>query len=839
VIDRLTEVIISSPWVKIPNQSDVSKVLLLTVAFCLGQFTQPAEAALSTDSPIRFFTNVASRLLESDAALAARSSPYPGYPGFPAGLDSIQVYPTNQYTPAVHRVLQVAANLYDAATSRCYGTTNAFPTIFRPLFLTTQTNGTQVFIVGYEELTNHAGLISNPPAMRRFNDTTNIWVDARDLVLGIPLVIGAKKGFPNFNELELRTKIEVARKLEFIKNLATDKYPQATNQMYLLSITNEFGIEAWNSFTNVYPRNLQMIIAAEFSATITDDSGAMTYFNSAPYSNYVWFATAPALLIPGNSWHGSNPLFPNPSFAIPFAAGTSHFMCLTNSSYSFINNAFISPAQTSFEIGQGFPVPRWWFNLASSMRFVLYDTDAQRIVDYVNLAAASPSFDITTSLFHGAVASGRLDGGYGSMFLTNRVGTTQASPTYGIINQIYAGLGMNSNNLVWNYANSFSPPGWNIQGAINFFRTNLLQLPAVGVLTGPLYPTNHFYCPYNAVRDMYLYTSWQANDPLVHYTVGDLTPSNYTTNCDWDISVRMMSTIGNIGTVNSAYEPWPGSSLGSASASSTITDLRVKDPRITCSDDWTFPVDTTLDTASLGQVHRGTPWQTLYLKSAVVDYPTWTRWAGAGTWSWFYGVLMQPRNDWRHVALLAPLFNTNSPTTLWSVNQPNAGAWASLLDGLTAWNNLSGGSPSSFTISSNSAGAAAMAGALDALRLSQPAGVFTDVGQILAVPQLSVGSPWLNTNYQVVPLDADLEALPAQLIARLRPDSIAVASQGDGGISIRFTGLDDFTYGVQVSTDLLNWTTVTTNNPSNGFFDYVEPPALALPARFFRSTILP
>ena len=37
----------------------------------------------------------------------------------------------------------------------------------------------------------------------------------------------------------------------------------------------------------------------------------------------------------------------------------------------------------------------------------------------------------------------------------------------------------------------------------------------------------------------------------------------------------------------------------------------------------------------------------------------------------------------------------------------------------------------------------------------------------------------------------------------------------------------------------VNWATVSTNRPSNGFFDYVESPALASPARFFRSVILP
>ncbi len=41
-------------------------------------------------------------------------------------LGQIEIYPTNQYTPAVQRLLQVAANVYDATT------TNQYPSVFRP-----------------------------------------------------------------------------------------------------------------------------------------------------------------------------------------------------------------------------------------------------------------------------------------------------------------------------------------------------------------------------------------------------------------------------------------------------------------------------------------------------------------------------------------------------------------------------------------------------------------------------------------------------------------------------------------------------------------------------------
>jgi hypothetical protein len=106
----------------------------------------PIHAAqpVNLNDPIGFFTNVASRLLRSELGV---------------DLNRIQIYPTNQYTPAVHRLLQVAANVYDAATNRTFNipdATNGFPSVFRPVFFDESSvgTGTSVWIVGYTEVTN-------------------------------------------------------------------------------------------------------------------------------------------------------------------------------------------------------------------------------------------------------------------------------------------------------------------------------------------------------------------------------------------------------------------------------------------------------------------------------------------------------------------------------------------------------------------------------------------------------------------------------------------------------------------------------------------------------------
>ncbi|HVV71764.1 MAG TPA: hypothetical protein VHI52_09740, partial [Verrucomicrobiae bacterium] len=119
---------------------------------CCGQLQ--AASLIPAGPPAAFFTNVASKLLRSELNL---------------DLNQIQVYPTNQYTPAVHRLLQVAANLYDATTNRCFaGPCSApyCPSVFRPLFRRLDsTAGPEIFIIGYREVqgTELADSLTAPP----------------------------------------------------------------------------------------------------------------------------------------------------------------------------------------------------------------------------------------------------------------------------------------------------------------------------------------------------------------------------------------------------------------------------------------------------------------------------------------------------------------------------------------------------------------------------------------------------------------------------------------------------------------------------------------------------
>jgi hypothetical protein len=96
------------------------RTLLCALFLALSVETMLAAPAISTSDPNCFFTTVASRLLSSQMGM---------------NLSCIQVYPACQYTPAVNRLLQVTANIYDATT------TNYYPSIFRPVFWKTRSCG--------------------------------------------------------------------------------------------------------------------------------------------------------------------------------------------------------------------------------------------------------------------------------------------------------------------------------------------------------------------------------------------------------------------------------------------------------------------------------------------------------------------------------------------------------------------------------------------------------------------------------------------------------------------------------------------------------------------------
>jgi hypothetical protein len=336
---------------------------------------------------------------------------------------------------------------------------------------------------------------------------------------------------------------------------------------------------------------------------------------------------------------------------------------------------------------------------------------------------------------------------------------------------------------------------------------------------------------------------WQANDPLVHYTVSDLSDllsGNTAITFDFLGTSSPLSNIGGSRPLNLHYRPWGGNPLKSGdTVPPTAIRFALKDSQVRQSDAWNFPTNGYPSLDWIGRVHRGTPWQTLFLKATNVDLPTWTNWTGITDAT--EAQLTLPTNDWHVVSLINSMLNTNNPHHLFSLDQPSADAWRGILDGLSVLTNTGPSQFDTLVMSSNSPQAAVIATALDAARSSQPDHYFHDVGDIVATPELTLASPWLNSsggaNSGIT--DEAYEKIPAQLLALLRPDSVASATEEAGSFHVRFSGLDGYAYGVQVSSDLQNWFTVSTNYPSNGSFDFTESTIQNLPRRFYRSVLLP
>jgi hypothetical protein len=779
----------------------------------------------------QFFTNAAMRLL-ADAGYTV------GDPNYATNLLvrnyvngvlvtnlQIPIWPTNFYTPSVHRLLQLAANMYDATTNRVDFNPNPpyphLPTVFLPMFKSASirtgnatTNG--IYIVGYREVNvNDMNALVGYAALWPLDLSilTSAPKTPPFMVYGVPLVIGAKKGLPNFNEFAMQSQVQVTRKLQFHRPGTSTTAPvNEMDQMFVAGISNVFGVEAWNSYAAPYPRTLELRVWPDITVLVTNlETSKLLRISSIQ-------PTSPTVSnIVGTAWTGFAPQQPQYSLKLPLM---TNWVFLSNMTYQAAGDAFI-PLTGTFERNVGTTnahVPRWKLTMRTRLRFAVVDTAANRIVDYVNLASDS-DLDIANALTSGGSCGGSYtpDPSNGSMWCTNRMygATSDKVPTFGIQNQIEASLGHTAPD--WNSSTREFPSGMDQAAAIAFFKGQFQP--------GYLSTSNTFNAPYQPFRNIYLVTSWEANDPLVHYTVGDLV-SLVQTNLMFDKADP--SPTANLGQVNNRYEPWGGYASGSSSP--TKVDLTVKDPLMFRSDNWDFPANKLPNVGWLGRVHRGTPWQTAYLKSFGVsdykDYKTWFNnwqtWSGNGQLvtnvgqfstnvlplyvfgtatgvGWPDSLFTQPTNDWHLLDLFTTAFNDNATRGQLSVNQTNLAAWSAALSGvIVLTNNLDASGTPIFDATNNVMPAwtviqpagiynsfgttpwpplVRLVNAINNTRNNNPRHVFSRLGDILAVPELTTASPFLNTNntpsyYNNGLNDAAYERIPQQVAGLLKADSV-------------------------------------------------------------------
>jgi hypothetical protein len=674
--------------------------------------------------PVTFFTNAAERLLRSQ---------------FNFGVTNIPVWPTNFYLPSVHRALQLAANIIDATTNRTQTGYPYLPSVFRPML---RTIGTNVFIVGYTEVTETADVLLARPWRDLNNPTDRQRITVGDLVYGIPLVIGAKKGFPNFNEFAVQTSVQLTRKLKLHKD-SLYGMPTQTNQMYILGISNRFGIEAWNSYTQAFPRALEMRVTNYFSMVLTNQlTGGQLYgwrSTSSSFSN----------IAPG-TWIGQQ-------FILPILTNQ---VVLTNSAFKYAPapaHFEIVTTNTAFDDIAGRAPPRWGMIMTNRPLYILIDAATRRIVDVANPGDLVSAMNVTDELINPR------DNPPDSRFW-------DAS---GIFNQITASL---SDSTDWNNYTSQSPQGEDKRKAIARFRVFLNMEPIYYPREQVLSTNFDTQAPFTPTRNLASTVSWQANDPLVHYTAADLTNLQRTNDIQFVRPPDRAPTNSNLGRINDRYSPWGGNPTKTQDSNSF--NLTIKDPLVRRSDDWEFPTNKFPNIGWLGRVHRGTPWQTVYLKSDAAPAVDWARWSGDRF------ALTHPTNDWRIVQLFTVALNGNAASGLLSVNQTNIAAWSAVLSGVRVLSNsipdadVLRSSTAQFTnvvIEPNSPQLQRIVGAINRTRNTLLAfdQRFPDLGTLLATRELTVLSPYLNfagAQPQAGLNDAAYERIPQQILSLLKED---------------------------------------------------------------------
>ena len=297
---------------------------------------------------------------------------------------------------------------------------------------------------------------------------------------------------------------------------------------------------------------------------------------------------------------------------------------------------------------------------------------------------------------------------------------------------------------------------------------------------------------------MVQYYSWQANDPLVHYLASDISsiPLKFDTQHKPTLGVGRYNSDDiltplsglNLGFVNDRYMPWSGNHHYTDSQIATLDTNRFhlteRDPLVTQSDNWDFPAGKLPSIGWLGRVHRGTPWQTVYLKSTDIltneGVAVWKDWTGNG--NTFDATNAAPVQDAQLFDLFSTAPNPNATHGTLSVNQTHLAAWSAVLSGLTVPNNLTGGYtniPPAGADAGNSAVGLIVNGTLgiNATRANFTntdgvIGAFEHVGDIVRTPALTEQSPFLTGLDKTTQIsDALYEWLPQQTLELLRANS--------------------------------------------------------------------
>jgi hypothetical protein len=756
-------------------------------------------------------------------------------------ITNIPVYVNGQfvYSPAINRILQLAANIYDASTNSFY------PDVFRPIF--EKDVFTNIFIVGFTNLgplnsvsgTNDIQL-ATPYTIQQLGSTTDfpnyntplITAGSYVNVYGVPWIIGAKKGFPNFNKFGMQTTIQASRRLQVTRStiptvLGTTKFQ--TNQLLAFTINNTLNADCWNSYSNSYNDNSQVTIYAldTLSMAATNNVNPTPTYPASFYN----YRLPNSVVVP--RWPGyTNSTSVALSFTNPLSATA---ILLTNTGFYYGSEpggvvGFYPVVLGGWESNNfSFQFPQIGLLVTNELQLYMLDSSSgtPHVIDYVQFGG--PQIATNLSLLIESNNPAAL--GYGVNMWSQTLNNNGVP--WGILNQVTASeqsIAANGGTTYWadTPANEAQIEGFATFMGLTGPYPNAYQSDLGDV---QLFTTNYVVqAPYTPMATISEYTAWQANDPLVHYLASDLTFNGTEAS---GVQTGTQIFYGSIGSpsnapaplfnvINDRYQPWGiqhTNGLSQSGPSAVVEgpySLSFKDPQVLRSDYWEFPTNLYPTVGWLGRVHRGTPWQTVYLKAYdVLHILDANNDVGSGTNTWGNWTGDNNIVDLAHSApvqdrLLFDLFTTrpndNAALGTLSVNQTNLAAWSAVLSGMVALTNVTDvprpgitlppGTPITVTNSwviISPAGVNGYSSALGTLvtninfaragtnllygftNADGVVGSFEHAGDILANPALTENSPFLNwniVNQQELGIsDAAYEWLPQQMMGLVRGTS--------------------------------------------------------------------
>ena len=763
-----------------------------------------------------FFTNAADRLVRryseewrdlnyrSYASLSTYTNTFGTDQTFGASRIPVFVNGRFVYSPSLHRQLQLAANLWDAVHGKPNDLLRGpLPTVFRPRFTNDAGN---IYIKDFKEVTRYSDI--QGLTIRDLADTNIVAsVQPDDLLFGVPLIIGARQGLPNFNEFSSEAVISVTRKVELRRSVLNGPINQ-TNQMFVIGISNVFGAEFWNSYTKLYQRPVEVLVTNYCTLSLTNDFAYTHRSNLVAYgvtNLTTWPAWKPNITRPQGPW----------SFLVPLR--TNHII-VPDSTYRHSTASFI-PITGTFESPQPKEMwfPRWGLTITNRLLAIIKEPGANgRIIDYVQLNSIISHRNFSSDLAESPLDRRYVDKGIYGVWATNSPDGLHLGDYPGIDKQVRISMGDVLSEKDWmNNTANLQSGATKYQAIADFlyFMKKESHYDADGksyfgtntgnglVATVPFSPTSKRSIP----------ITYQANDPLVHYTTGDMEYLEKSGLVDpWTPPNLARETLPNLGKLNARYRPW-GNYPNSPEDDKLVFQTVVKDPGVTKSGDWQFPTNKLPTLGWMGRIHRGTPWQTVYLKSSRVadsrskavdrvSLTDWQNWTGnRNVWTDRNGKfplldpwMTQPETDRAYLDLFTTALDDNATRGQLPINQSGLAAWSAVFGGMVALTNatpddelINNGAPTGFEPAIiDPAGAydpadaktwGAMVKIVQGInntrtnRFSDH--TFRRLGDLLDTPELTEASPFLNLSpvqKEKGVNDAVYEWLPQQMLSLVR-----------------------------------------------------------------------